>query len=149
MSSNPIQDAKMRAAQLLEQLKPRRSELAIYLRGANDQLGKQCALIVENLWQVEDEMAKASTVFKIPSQASPSKGEAFTDATPCPVGKTPDKNGTVWFGVPLGDVDEGYLKWFFKQDWCKTRYPQLYEYIERSIISVEHDLDENEGDLFA
>lgn len=35
-------------------------------------------------------------------------------------------------GDKLSEVDTSYLIWFFKQEWAKKSWPDLYKYVKRN-----------------
>lgn len=48
-----------------------------------------------------------------------------------------------YMGMPIVDVDPEYLLWLYKQDWLKTKYRGLYNYIKRNKKRIQTQADFN------
>lgn len=63
----------------------------------------------------------------------------LTGESPCPLGKK-------WKGLPLKDVEAGFLLWFYDQSWAQEKYPQLYEYVKKEYNELVKEQAEDDYD---
>ena len=57
------------------------------------------------------------------------------DTDPCPV------NGTQ-HGKPMQSVPATFLDWIVGTSWCKRKYPEVFDYVERNRKVIDKELKE-------